>query len=172
MTDCGGGQLETILGIILGAILGGVGKIVFEAYKRRQDRKTVAAAIAGEISATIRNANLKQLPAYFQDLSANLKSAAPRLPPWAIYDTSVKEAPVAEAYMARLGELGPDLARRVTEWYSTMAAIRLEVKILAAGARNHDPHGAAAMIDGALALWDAAEPAGNQLMEDLIALSR
>jgi hypothetical protein len=52
---------ETLLGILLGAILGGGGKIFFDQYQRIQERKSVAAALAGEISGILHNAQVKGL---------------------------------------------------------------------------------------------------------------
>ena len=163
--------MDTTLAVLLGAILGGFMKLVFDGYQRKQDRKGVAAAIAGEISATIHSANATGLPVYFKTLSQKLKTRTPPAPPWAFYDTSAPRSPVAEAYMGRAGQLGSRLAQRVGHWHSTMGAIRLELKIVAAGAFDHNPAAAALRIDGALALWDVAEREGQRLVSDLMALS-
>jgi hypothetical protein len=163
--------METILGIILGAILGGAGKVVFAHYERIQERNGIAAALAGEISAVLNNADLKMMPAYFAGLAVQLRGPTPPLPPWIIIDLTYEPTPIAKAYIGRIGALGPKLAQRVAHWYSLYGAVLLETKILASGMHDADPLGAARRIDGGLALWARAEADAKDLIAALMALS-
>jgi hypothetical protein len=72
MMDAG----TALLGIILGAILGGAGKNFFDYYQRDQERKSIAAAVAAEITAVLTSAEMKQMPQYFRARSLTTKPDA------------------------------------------------------------------------------------------------
>ena len=160
-----------LLGIIVGAILGGAGKILFDYYQRIQCRNAIAAAIGAEISSIINNARLRQLPEHFRNLVPLLRGDAPPPAPWIFFDPSVDPSPVAKAHIDRIGELGPRLAARVVTFYGRQLALRTEIHILDSGVYNAEPLKAAAHIERALALWDTIVPLCDPLIADLFALS-
>jgi len=165
--DAGG----TIIGIVLGAIFGGAGKILFDHYQRIRERNGIASAIAGEISAIIYGAETSQLAQAYAATATRLRTPTPPPPPWAYYDLTYKPYPVLEAYIGRVGALGGQLPARAAHFYTLLDTIRLKQKILASGFYNTNPLGAAAEIDAGLALWAIASTEGKLLVQDLYDLS-
>ncbi|HWF63034.1 MAG TPA: hypothetical protein VN685_00315 [Rhizomicrobium sp.] len=162
--------MDLILAGILGAILAGGGKILLELYKRHDDRKGVASAIAGEISGILFSATTRDLPAYFAALVPLLKTPNPPNPPWVYYDEKINPTPVLDAYLKRIGSLGGRFPERVAQFYTLYSSIIVTTRLVAGGSLNGQPVAAALQIEGALAIWVRASADGKRLVDDLLAL--
>jgi hypothetical protein len=157
--------MDLILAGIFGAILAGGGKILLELYKRHDDRRGVAAAIAGEISGILFSATTRNLPAYFTNLVPLLKLSNPPNPLWVYYDENIKPTPVLDAYLKRIGSLGGRFPERVAQFYTLYNSIIVTTRLVAGGSLNAQPVAAALQIEGALGIWARASADGkNSLM--------
>jgi hypothetical protein len=96
----------------------------------------------------------------------------PPAPPWAFHDPAVVATPVLNAYISRVGVLGGDLPQRAARFYTLLAGLRLDVKLIAAGAYNSKPHVAAAVMTNGIKEWQIISVEGKHLVQDLQALSR
>ncbi len=163
--------MDTVLGVVIGAVLAGLGKLVFDLYTRAQDRKGIAAAIAGEVSGIIYATEMTKMVDSFEWLANALRSPSPPSPPWNYVDTEFKVDPVLAAYLPRIGTLGGDLPQRIAHFYNLVGTIRLKQKMMASGLWNDAPLAAADAIDSGIAIWKAAEADGRQLVSDLQAFS-
>jgi hypothetical protein len=160
-----------LLTLVVVALIALAAGMLVERYRRQDDRRGIASAFAGEISGILKNAETRKLPAYFRALAPLLKSSTPPPPPWLFFDTTYEQAPVAKAYIDRVGMLGPRLAGRVVEFYHLYSAVILEVKILAAGVYNGDPLKAAGHIERTLDLWNEVQPLMRPLIAELFSVS-
>jgi hypothetical protein len=156
-----------LVGVVIGAVLAGGAQVVVEYYKRQDDRRGIASAVAGEVAGIIFTEQARQLSVQFSTLSVQLRAGTAPPPPWAFHDASYEATPVLQAYMSRIGSLGGKLPAEVAYFYSLYDSVRLDIKILAGGFYNNDPAAAAGHIDRAVALWRVAEPEGKKLIADL-----
>lgn len=116
-------NMEAIAWAIFSAALALVGKLGFDMWVRRADRRSMAAALAGEIGGYIRNlkpaetaSNLRQIAALSrEERQANL-AALPVLP---------TGHPAYDKLADKIGLLPPELTQAVSGFYNAVTGLRL-----------------------------------------------
>jgi hypothetical protein len=162
------GTIGYILAAVAGALVSG---FLLERFKRTDDRRGIASAIAGEISGILNNALVRKLPEYFEDLIPKLKSPTPPPPPWIYFDPSYNATPVFDSHVGRIGFLGRRLPERVAQFYALYGSVRTEAKTMAGGFYDKNPAGAGAVVERTLVVWRQVETLGEALIDDLLAIS-
>jgi hypothetical protein len=158
---------------VAGATATGIGAIIVDLVKREQDRKGIAAAVAGEIWALIRVAEQRKIPDHFRNLVDHITRFPnnPPSPPWLHFNPSFEPTPIAKAYVDRIGHLRGDLPARVAVWYTMHGSLRTIIQILATDPSVQDPSKAHPFMQQGLMIWDRMASDGKELARDLLALS-
>jgi hypothetical protein len=123
---------STVSAAAIGAFAGIGSGLLLEAYKRRQERRGVAMALAGAIAMQLgaieRRGHLK----FFKDELARLRAGEVRAY-FGFADKDQVRDPIADAYIEKYGMLGGDLTERVIHFFQTMWGIRVDVSRLVSG---------------------------------------
>jgi hypothetical protein len=160
-----------ILAVLLGAILGGAGRIVFDYYERIQTRRGIAAAIAGEISGILNEAVISEDVKHMRELIEWLEGPKPPTWPWIHAGAKGTDTPVQEAYVGRIGELGANAARKVAQWYALHLSACAGYESCGSEMYKDSPEGAAQELRLAMELWQRIEKDGQELVAELDVLS-
>jgi len=163
-----------VLAALFGAAATGLFNLILELFKRRQDRRGVASAIAGEIWGVLYSVKVRGLAEHFRKVIDWIDANDPKnpaKPPWAHYNKDADVAPTFKAYVDRLGQLGGALPARVSGWYTLFSALRTQLIVLATDPEYIEPAKAKVMIERALLMWDKLDADGRELVRDLLALT-
>jgi hypothetical protein len=155
--------LAALLGVIIGALLSGVG---LESYKRHRDRQGLASALAGEIFAILHMTSKRNHVVWFTAMAKQLEADQPvKIPD--IVQRPLQLDPVIASLVDRLGLLGANLPERITTFYHYVNGVRLDIVNLVDGKFDHDLKQKANLIREDLALWDETIKLGGDIRKDL-----
>src|SRR5690349_12349192 len=139
---------------LLGALIGGAaigGQLVSESYKRHRDRRSTAAAIAGEVSAITKRAAMGKTAEHYEHLlrmaERGEKLAFPKL-----HRDPVAFDPVYEKHLDKIGLLDPDVVMSAAAFYNYLQGLRVFQAAIADGTIPAAPNVIKEMID----IWNAA----------------
>ena len=160
-----------LLQLIVGAMLGALAAIALERHKHATDRRGVASAIAGEISAWIYGVEMRGQVEEFTAHAVRVRSGQAGQGPYAWIDTESNRDPVLTAYINRIGVLGGNLPERVARFYTILESLRSDLRRLAGPELVGKPDAAADVIEKGLELWKQAATDGKKLVQDLQAVA-
>lgn len=157
---------STLLGAAIGAFAGISGGILLEAFKRRQDRRGVAMALAGaiemELWAIERRGHVQMFRGILERFEAGKFVAVRGLAP-----EDQARNPIADAFTEKFGMLPGRLPARVIQFFQTMWGLRLDAARVVSGHFGENVSLIAAVIRQDLDIMAEMQVMGRQLALDL-----
>jgi len=112
---------QTLLSVVVGGILAIGGGIAQQWWQRRQDRRSLAYALAGEIGAIIESIELRR---YTEAIDGTIEQVKKTGTPWTFtIDIAEGYFLVYGANAGKIGLLSPLLAKEVAAFYSMMVGL-------------------------------------------------
>jgi hypothetical protein len=165
--DTTGGFLDPrIVALLLGAFLALISNQVLEFLRRRQTRKSIASAFAGEINAIVQLSNDIQPAVTMTDYLNSLRSGNDIPFPLVIRDTKFEE--VYTANVGNIGMLKGSMPERLVSFYTLLFNIRDDLRTVESGKYdNRGLEAKAKLVEQNLFLWDQLESQATGLVSDL-----
>jgi len=155
-----------LLGVIIGALIGGLSNVFLEAYKRCRDKKAVASLLAGEISGILTMTEIRGYKSLYERLLDRLEQGED-IPTPDILGGQPSLDPGIQASLDKIGLLSQDFPERLALFYQQLSGIRLDIRRLAEGKYDGRLDRKIALIREDLSLWNKTEKLGNALVVDL-----
>lgn len=154
---------SALLGVVIGAILGGLSNVGLEIYKRHRDKKTIASLLAGELSSLLDMTDKRNYKALYKDILVRLEEGGDVAMPDVLGDYPSLD-PGLEKVLVKVGMLPGDLPERIARFYQQLGGVRLDMKRLGQQTCQGNP---AVILREDLSLWEDTEQLGRQLVADL-----
>jgi hypothetical protein len=155
-----------VLSGFIGASAGIGSGLLLEAYRRRRDRKGVASALAGEISAILTITSMRQYEQLFAGLLSRIEAGEDVPIPLVITNDPNALDPIIAKHIDKLGMLGGNLPERVAHFHYVLNALRIDAVALAK-VPTGNVAGKRGVMTQDLALWRDAEPKARALAAQL-----
>jgi len=157
--------LTAILGALIGASSGILSGLGVEAFRRYQDARATALAIASSIDTLLWIAEKRDQVEQFTSLLAKLETNEPVQFFGVVDDNNIQDE-IAQKHTEKLGLLWDDLGARVVRFFTILVSIRMDIVNLKSG-KAGDNRSMIALIKQDLMLWAEAESIGRRLVADL-----
>jgi len=159
--------LASLTPIVVALLVAWVTAFLAEDYRRFREGTSLAAALAGELQAYLeafeRGSRTLQEIRKHLDTGVPLRYMPPFKPP---------SDPVYDAGVARLGLLGPEIARDVAYTYQNVNAFRVAYSNMTETYLKVEPFIVLGTLDGAIAAATKAEERGKMAVKQLDARAR
>lgn len=158
--------VASLLGAFIGASAAIGGGLSLEAYKRRQDRRGVAMALAGAIETELWAVRRRGHVAFFESMLPQLDTGVrPEFFGFAREEDA--RNPTIDAYLDKIGVLGGELPSHVIRFTQIMWGIRVDASRLVAGKLGNDPKKIARIVRQDLALMAEMDAFGTDVARRL-----
>ena len=158
--------VASLLGAFIGASAAIGGGLSLEAFKRRQDRRGVAMALAGAIETELWAVRRRGHIAFFESMLPQLDGGT--LPTFFGFAREEDARnPTIDVYLDKVGVLGGDLPSHVIRFTQIMWGIRVDASRLVAGKLSNDSQQVARIVRQDLALMAEMDAFGIDLARRL-----
>ena len=158
--------VASLLGAFVGASAAISGGLSLEIYKRRQDRRGVAMALAGAIETELWAVRRRGHVAFFESMLPQLDGGT--LPTFFGFAREEDARnPTIDAHLDKIGLLWGELPSHVIRFSQIMWGIRVDASRLVAGKLSNDPQEVARIIRQDLALLAEMDVFGTDLVRRL-----
>lgn len=158
----------TLLGVLIGGLLGGGGLIIRDHLTFRRERKSLAVAIGAEIRAVIETAEMRDYEAHFRAYLENWKQGKGiDSHPTIVGLRTMEDARTDQVFdtnIDKLGLLGSDVAAEVVRFYGILKGIKVDLVEI-----SNEPRIASRikLLEEDLELWQMAKQLGKGLQDRL-----
>lgn len=155
-----------IIALFLGAFLGLVSSQVLKIVERRDERKSLASAFAGEINAILEMGEYVKPTMAISEYLSEIKVGKDVELPLVIRDIKFEE--VYKANVGKLGLMGDDLPERLASFYTYLFNLRGDLGAVERGEyKGRGPEATEYLVEQNLKLWIKLERAARDLVVDL-----